>query len=183
MPGTVASGSRFLLTVSGAGPRCRCCAPMQVLARSRSCSIRSTRGCLRESARRLAHDRIFCYFGGSATISILKAMAAGSPRRGGAQAGHRIVFLAESPAGAMLEILVHLPFRNGRLPEAYSLARSYSAGRMRFEGATPSGARDWRSRPASTQKLGDGWIGSGETPLARVPSAVLPQTWNVPAEP
>lgn len=93
--------------------------------------------------------------------------------------GHRIVFLAESPAGAMLEILVHLPFRNGRLPEAYSLLEVAVPDECALKALHPAGRGDWRSRPASTQKLGDGWIGSGETALARVPSAVLPQTWNV----
>jgi RES domain-containing protein len=37
--------------------------------------------------------------------------------------GSRIVYLAESPAGAMLEILVHLQYRNAKLPQSYDLIR------------------------------------------------------------
>ena len=38
---------------------------------------------------------------------------------------------------------------------------------------------NWQNRLTGTQKIGDGWIESAETPLARVPSAILPRMWNV----
>ena len=29
-----------------------------------------------------------------------------------------------------------------------------------------------------TRRIGDGWLASLETPIARVPSAIMPRTWN-----
>ncbi|MGA2569640.1 MAG: RES family NAD+ phosphorylase [Terracidiphilus sp.] len=92
--------------------------------------------------------------------------------------GRRIVFLAESPAGAMLEILVHLPFRNGRLPEGYTLLRIEARDECEVKTLNPPGGADWRDRTSLTQELGDAWMESAETPLARVPSVILPRTWN-----
>jgi RES domain-containing protein len=37
---------------------------------------------------------------------------------------------------------------------------------------------DWREHPEVTRAIGDAWLAASETPLARVPSAILPQTWN-----
>ncbi|MGB9407153.1 MAG: RES family NAD+ phosphorylase, partial [Terracidiphilus sp.] len=37
---------------------------------------------------------------------------------------------------------------------------------------------DWKERPEFTRTIGDAWMASSETALARVPSAIVPQTWN-----
>ena len=37
---------------------------------------------------------------------------------------------------------------------------------------------DWKEHPEFTRNLGDAWLASRESPLARVPSAIAPQTWN-----
>jgi RES domain-containing protein len=37
---------------------------------------------------------------------------------------------------------------------------------------------DWKERQEFTRNLGDAWLASRETALARVPSAIAPQTWN-----
>ncbi|MGD0730233.1 MAG: RES family NAD+ phosphorylase [Terracidiphilus sp.] len=92
--------------------------------------------------------------------------------------GRRIVYLAESPAGAMLEILVHLPFRNGKLPQGYTLLQVRVPDDCGFKALNPSARSEWRNRHAVTRKLGDMWMASAETPLARIPSAIMPHTWN-----
>jgi RES domain-containing protein len=38
---------------------------------------------------------------------------------------------------------------------------------------------DWKERPEFTRAIGDTWLASSETALARVPSVIAPQTWNV----
>jgi RES domain-containing protein len=38
---------------------------------------------------------------------------------------------------------------------------------------------DWKRLPTITRGLGDEWLNSKRTALARVPSAILPNTWNV----
>ena len=37
---------------------------------------------------------------------------------------------------------------------------------------------DWRDHTESTRPIGDAWLASLETPLARVPSAIVAATWN-----
>jgi hypothetical protein len=79
----------------------------------------------------------------------------------------------------MLEILVHLPFRNGTIPDIYSLLQVEAPEQCALKTLNPLSRAAWKKRPEYTQRLGDVWLVSKETPLARVPSAVLPRTWNV----
>jgi RES domain-containing protein len=37
----------------------------------------------------------------------------------------------------------------------------------------------WRTGTATTQRAGDDWLRSGHTALLRVPSVMVPATWNV----
>jgi RES domain-containing protein len=92
--------------------------------------------------------------------------------------GHRIVFLAESPAGAMLEILVHLQFRDRKLPETYHLLQVEATEPLAVEPLDPSPDPEWKEQPEVTRRLGNAWLESLATPLARVPSAIVPHIWN-----
>ena len=92
--------------------------------------------------------------------------------------GNLVVYLAESPAGAMLERLVHLLDTEGQLPLTYDLL---SIGAPEGTAITTIHAPKrmaWKEDFDSTRKLGDTWLTSLETPLARVPSAIVPHTWN-----
>jgi RES domain-containing protein len=92
--------------------------------------------------------------------------------------GRRIVYLAASPAGAMLEILVHLQFRNGRFPRTYNLLKVELSEALAVRPLDPSSESGWKELPDLTRQLGDEWHSSLSTPLARVPSAIVPHTWN-----
>jgi RES domain-containing protein len=94
-------------------------------------------------------------------------------------AGRPIVYFAESPAGAMVEALVHLEFDEQDWPRSYQLLQADYPEKLRVETLNPGGSRDWRTNVAVTRKLGDVWLRSGRSALARVPSAILPATWNV----
>ena len=94
-------------------------------------------------------------------------------------AGHRIVYLAESPAGALIEVLVHLELDEADLPPAYTLLRvTVPNGIATTSLKTPRG-NAWKSDLTVTRSLGDQWLSQGETALARVPSAILPKTMNL----
>lgn len=93
--------------------------------------------------------------------------------------GRRIVFMAESPAGAMLEVLVHVKDRNDPLPRTFSLLEIDVPDDLGRRDLMPLVDVHWRDRSEVTQKLGDEWLASLESPLARVPSAIVPRTWNV----
>jgi RES domain-containing protein len=43
---------------------------------------------------------------------------------------------------------------------------------------TTLAAVGWQDRMDVPQKIGDAWLASMETSLARVPSAIMPSTWN-----
>jgi len=78
----------------------------------------------------------------------------------------------------MLEILVHLQYRHGRLPQTYDLLRVEVSEAMAVQMLDPSREAAWKELPEFTRQIGDAWLASLETPLARVPSAILPHTWN-----
>jgi RES domain-containing protein len=70
-------------------------------------------------------------------------------------AGRRIVYCAPNPATARLEVLVHAKVDIGAL------------------------GRAWRTDLEATRRAGDEWLRSGRTALFRVPSVIVPATWNV----
>lgn len=92
--------------------------------------------------------------------------------------GLRVVYLAESPAGAMLEVLVHLKEKDGGLPRIYTLLRIEAPDDFATMHLNEIAPADWREQTEFTQRIGDAWLTSRETSLARVPSAILPRTWN-----
>jgi RES domain-containing protein len=94
-------------------------------------------------------------------------------------AGRRIVYFAESAAGAMLEALVHLELNVKDWPLIYSLMQVSAPADLQIESLPVPTHVDWRRSPLMTRSIGDAWLQSRQTALARVPSAVLPDTWNV----
>lgn len=93
-------------------------------------------------------------------------------------AGRPIVYLAESPAGAMVEALVHLELDEIDWPRQYQLLQVEYSDKLHAETLNPASTRNWRATVSVTRKLGDEWLRSGRSALARVPSAILPETWN-----
>ncbi len=94
--------------------------------------------------------------------------------------GRLVVYLAESPAGAMLERIVHLTDRNeeGILPRFFQLLQVSVPDEIPIKPLSVLARVDWKEHSESTQPIGDAWLASLETPLARVPSAIVPRTWN-----
>ncbi|MBV8674564.1 MAG: RES family NAD+ phosphorylase [Acidobacteriaceae bacterium] len=100
-------------------------------------------------------------------------------------AGKRIVYLAESPAGALIEVLVHMELNEKSWPRHYNLMRVTAPDDLETETIKVPGD-DWRQSLRITREIGDEWLDSRRTALARVPSAILPNTWNAllnPARP
>jgi RES domain-containing protein len=94
--------------------------------------------------------------------------------------GRPIVYLAASPAGALIEVLVNLELDAARLPGSYTMLKASAPEDIpvrRVEvGSLPEG---WAGDLAISRRLGDDWLGGGESVLLEVPSAILPDTWNV----
>lgn len=95
-------------------------------------------------------------------------------------AGQPVVYLAEHPAAALLEILVHADLASlAALPDTYQLLRvevsdAASVAQM-GDDVLPA---NWRDDLAWTRNAGTEWLASGDSVLLRVPSAVTPYTWN-----
>ena len=94
-------------------------------------------------------------------------------------AGRPIVYLAESPAGAMVEVLVHLELNEHSWPSHYDLIRVAVPDRIEIETIKVTDDEGWKLDPRIGRHLGDEWLAGTRTALARVPSAILPKTWNV----
>jgi len=92
-------------------------------------------------------------------------------------AGRPVVYLATSPAGAMIEVLVHLELSEDDLPAAYTLLKIETSASVAIAELRVT-REDWKTNLALSRRLGDEWLKSGKTALARVPSAILPNTFN-----
>jgi RES domain-containing protein len=94
--------------------------------------------------------------------------------------GRPIVYLAGSPAGALVEVLVNLELDPGRLPGSYTLLKAEAADDLPVRrvdvAALPEG---WVGDLAATRSVGDAWLAGGESALLEVPSAILPETFNL----
>lgn len=91
-------------------------------------------------------------------------------------AGQPVVYLAESPAAALLEVCVHTTAND--VPPDFTLLR-IEAPEPRIQvikvSDLPSG---WKSRLEVTRNLGTAWLKKKETALLQVPSAIVPETTN-----
>jgi RES domain-containing protein len=93
-------------------------------------------------------------------------------------AGAPIVYLAASPPGALIEILVHLDIRETTLPPTYTLLHVTAPDRLRIPSLKVPEGDAWKENETITRKIGDTWLKSRRSALARVPSAILPDTFN-----
>jgi RES domain-containing protein len=91
--------------------------------------------------------------------------------------GRRVVYLADHPAGALIEIMVHLEVDAEDLPSHYQLLGVALLDDIAIAtlDALPD---DWREQTALTRSQGDAWLRGGATALLRVPSAIVPDATN-----
>jgi RES domain-containing protein len=88
--------------------------------------------------------------------------------------------LAESVAGALLEVLVHLELGPVRLPRSYRLLKVEAPDDVSIESISGAELREsWTEDETLTRSIGDEWLASKRSALLRVPSAVAPETFNV----
>ena len=98
--------------------------------------------------------------------------------------GRRVVYCAQSPAAALLEILVHFEIDIQDLPVRYRLLKievpdDGHAARVP-PGQLPAG---WPEKTEVTRALGDDWLAKGSAALLSVPSAIVPETFNLLIKP
>lgn len=94
-------------------------------------------------------------------------------------AGRPVVYLAENPSSALLEILVHLETDEDQRPDGYQILKveipdDVATGNVSAN-ALPS---DWKTDENITREIGDVWLAKMETALLRFPSVITPETYN-----
>lgn len=93
--------------------------------------------------------------------------------------GRPVVYLAETPAGALTEILVHLELDLNNLPATYKLLKAETPDNISIRAVAKSDlAADWREDIVLTRTIGDEWLAAGSTALLKVPSVIIPETHN-----
>lgn len=91
--------------------------------------------------------------------------------------GAPVVYLAEHPALALIEVLVHFDISTmDDLPDLFQLIEVEVDEPVAIESAAPSA--DWREDIRGTRKLGDIWLANRTSALLSVPSAVIPVCRN-----
>jgi len=92
--------------------------------------------------------------------------------------GLPVVYLAETPAGALLEVCVHTSAND--VPPSYTLLAVSVEDQTAMETLDVSSLRpDWIDHTESTRERGSEWLRSVRSALWRVPSALVPVTFNV----
>jgi RES domain-containing protein len=86
------------------------------------------------------------------------------------------VYLAESPAGALVEVLAHTA--SGDAPPAYTLLKIVGPDIAIAKIARVELPANWTRNQALTQSIGSNWLESGRSALLQVPSVLVPETWN-----
>lgn len=91
-------------------------------------------------------------------------------------AGLPVVYLAETPAAALLEVCVHTSASD--VPPDFVLLRlegpDAATHRLKMGGLP----EDWRVRLEVTRDMGTAWLESQASVLLEVPSAIVPETSN-----
>lgn len=98
--------------------------------------------------------------------------------------GRRIVYLADHPSSALLEMLVHLD--RDLIPATYQLLRVSVPDDVVIEIVGANLPADWRSKAMSSREVGDGWLDRSTSALLRAPSAISERGSNYllnPAQP
>jgi RES domain-containing protein len=94
--------------------------------------------------------------------------------------GRRVVYCAQSPAAALLEILVHFEIDIQDLPVRYRLQKIEAPDDVQIERVSVDDLPvNWRQKTEVTRELGERWLVKGSAALLSVPSAIVPETFNI----
>jgi RES domain-containing protein len=85
--------------------------------------------------------------------------------------GRPIVYLADHPSSALLEMLVHMD--RDLIPSAYQLLRIDVPAGLAADAVDPGMlSADWRANPIASRRVGDQWLDRASSALLQVPSAI-----------
>jgi len=83
-----------------------------------------------------------------------------------------------------VEILVHVEIEAGDLPDALQYLEIEAPDTISIETVDVDAlGRQWQKSQLASRLAGDQWLHTGSTALLRVPSVIVPATWNVLVNP
>jgi len=95
-------------------------------------------------------------------------------------AGRTIVYCAPNPATALLEVLVHTTIDIEDVPVSLQYLEIGAPDSLAVEDVDMHAlGQSWRTDLVVSRRVGDEWLHSGRTALLRVPSVIVPATWNI----
>ncbi len=93
--------------------------------------------------------------------------------------GIPIVYLGESVALAMLETLVHFELSPDEVPDSFQLLAVTAEEDIAIAQLSQDALMtDWQSNQEYTRAIGDEWLMSASSVLLKVPSAIIPESYN-----
>jgi RES domain-containing protein len=92
------------------------------------------------------------------------------------QQGRRIVYLSDTPALCLLEMIVHVSLEQ-ELPDNYQLLSVEVSDELLEKLDRRRLPHSWQFAPAATQGIGNSWLSSGKAGLL-VPSVIVPVSQN-----
>ncbi|MCY3794891.1 MAG: RES family NAD+ phosphorylase [Gammaproteobacteria bacterium] len=92
--------------------------------------------------------------------------------------GVPVVYLSESPALALLEVMVNFDLAPDEIPANYQLLEVDCTAVGVLSLNEDGLGEQWADKPSLTQGIGNRWLASGESALLSVPSAVVPKSRN-----
>jgi RES domain-containing protein len=94
--------------------------------------------------------------------------------------GHPVIYCAPDPSTALLEVLVHtgeidladapVTFQFLKIDVPSEVSETFIA--------LEHLPQNWPKQENTTRRIGDSWLMSNTTALLRVPSVLVPETWN-----
>jgi RES domain-containing protein len=98
--------------------------------------------------------------------------------------GQPVLYCAQNPSTALLETLVHLEIDAEDRPAHFQVIRIEGPDKLSRESLDSRKLpAAWPSDLLATQSIGDAWFQARRSLLLEVPSALVPETWNVIVNP
>jgi RES domain-containing protein len=93
--------------------------------------------------------------------------------------GRRIVYLADHPGSALLELLARFQIGVNEIPDTYQLLAVDAAEAVSSAILDPKELpTNWRRHGELTRRIGNRWLKDNSVALLRVPSAIVPAAFN-----